>query len=163
MSKCVLLVAALLPAMLVGTTGLAQRPDSALVGDWSGTAQISVDWCLQRELAVRVTIGADGAVTGQVGDAMLRDGRIRTNRSRVARAMSLGTDWVIEAKLVGPIVRREAIERGTVRLPLNWTGSTLEGELATSGSYEAMRDDMVLAAKGLVLRRAGPTPTPTPR
>lgn len=150
-------------ALLAGPRASAQRPDSALVGEWSGTAHITVDWCLQRELAVRVRIHDDGTVQGQVGDATLRGARIRSNRTRIARAMGLGTDWVIEGHLSGPIILHEAVVRELVRLPLNWTGSTLDGELATNGSYEPRRDDQVLLASGLVLRRVGSAPTPTPR
>ncbi len=157
----IIVVAAL--AFLAGTPAFAQHPDAALVGEWNGVAHITSDWCLQKELGVRVRIRDDGTVEGQVGDATLRDGRLRSNRSVVARAMRLGTDWVIEGRLDGPIIRREAIVRDHVRLPLNWNGSTLEGELATSGSYEPMRDDMVLLASGLVLRRIGSAPILTPR
>jgi hypothetical protein len=157
------IIVAVAIALLTGPTASAQRPDAALVGEWNGVAHITSDWCLQRELGVRVRIREDGTVEGQIGDASLRDGRIRPNRSVVARAMRLGTDWVIEGYLNGPIILHEAIVRERVRLPLNWTGSALEGELATSGSYEPMRDDMVLLASGLVLRRAAGAPTPTPR
>jgi len=150
-------------AFLASVPVSAQRPDPTLVGEWTGVAHITSDWCLQRELAVRVRIRDDGTVDGQIGDATLRDGRIRSNRSVVARAMRLGTDWVIEGYLSGPIILHEAVVRERVRLPLNWTGSALDGELATSGSYEPMRDDMVLLASGLVLRRAAGAPTPTPR
>lgn len=150
-------------ALLAGPRASAQRPDAALVGEWSGSAHITSDWCLQREIGVHVRIHDDGTVQGQVGDAALRDARIRSNRSPVARAMGLGTDWVIEGHLNGPIILHEAVVRELVRLPLNWTGSALQGELATSGSYEPRRDDMVLLASGLVLRRVGSAPTLTPR
>lgn len=163
MSNRTLLVAASMLAALAAAPAIGQRPDSALVGEWSGVARISVDWTLQRELAVRVVIHDDGVVTGQIGDAELRNGRIRTNRSRILRALGHGTDWVIEGHLSGPIVRREAVERELIRLPLNWKGGTLEGELATNGSYEPMRDDMILTATGLVLRRVGGVPSPTAR
>jgi hypothetical protein len=151
--------AALLLALLPGVPAHAQQLDRALVGEWSGTARITVDWTTRRELPVRVTIRDDGTADGTIGDAQLRNGHIRTNRSVVARAMGLGTDYVIEGKLAGSIIQAEAIERATVRLPLNWTGSTLEGELATSGSLQARRGDMVLTASGLVLRRVGVAPT----
>lgn len=157
------LVVVLTLALLAAPRGLAQRPDPALAGEWSGTAHVTSDWCLQRELGVRVRIHDDGSVEGQVGDATLRDARIRSNRSRIARAMGLGTDWVIEGHLSGPIIAREAVVRDLVRLPLNWTGSTLQGELATSGSYEPMRDDLVVLASGLVLRRVAGAPSSTPR
>src|SRR6478672_4782832 len=103
------LVAVFAFAILAAPAALAQRPDAALVGEWNGVAHITSDWCLQRELDVRVRIRDDGTVQGQVGDATLRDGRLRSNRSAVARAMRLGTDWVIEGRLDGPVIRREAI------------------------------------------------------
>ena len=158
MSRTAFLTAALLLASLPAVPARAQQLDRALVGDWAGTARVTVDWTLRREIAVAVTIRDDGTVTGRIGDAQLRSGRIRTNRSVVARAMRLGTDYVIEGGLAGPIIHAEAINRASVRLPLNWSGSTLEGQLVTSGSYEPQRDDMVLTASGLVLRRAGSAP-----
>jgi len=163
MRKPLSIVIVIALAFLASVPVSAQRPDPTLVGEWTGVAHITSDWCLQRELAVRVRIRDDGTVDGQIGDATLRDGRIRSNRSVVARAMRLGTDWVIEGYLSGPIILHEAVVRERVRLPLNWTGSALDGELATNGSYEPMRDDMVLLASGLVLRRAAGAPTPTPR
>lgn len=163
MFKLPSLIVAVALALLAGPTASAQRPDAALVGEWNGVAHITSDWCRQRELAVRVRIREDGSVEGKVGDASLRDGRLRSNRTVIARAMRLGTDWVIEGYLSGPIILHEAIVREHVRLPLNWTGSSFEGELATSGSFEPRRGDMVLLASGLVLRRADGAPTPTPR
>lgn len=162
MSRTALRVIAILLAAFAPAWALAQPPTAAMAGDWAGTARITVDWTLRRELDVRVAIREDGSVSGMIGDAQLRDGRIRPNRSRVARAMGLGTDYVIQGRLAGSIIQAEAIARDVVRLTLNWTGSTLEGELVTSGSHELRRDDMVLTASGLVLRRAA-APLPTPR
>src|SRR5512139_2634300 len=109
MSRTAFLTAALLLASLPAVPARAQQLDRALVGDWSGTARVTVDWTLRREIAVAVTIREDGTVTGRIGDAQLRNGRIRTNRSVVARAMRLGTDYVIEGGLAGPIIHAEAI------------------------------------------------------
>lgn len=154
MPKPTALVVALLLSTLVHAPIGAQRPDSALVGEWSGVAQVAEDWVVQRALPVRVAIRADGSVSGTVGDAAL-SGSIRSNRSVIARAVGLGTDWVVEGALTGPLISREAIQRDRVRLPLDWTGTTLSGTLETSGSYERRRADTRLTAKGLVLRRGG--------
>lgn len=162
MSRTALRVIAILLAAYAQAPALAQLPTATMAGDWEGTARITVNWTLRRELDVRVAIREDGSVSGMVGDAQLRDGRMLPNRSRVARAMGLGTDYVIRGRLAGSIIHAETIERDAVRLTLNWTGSTLEGELVTSGSHELRRDDMVLTASGLVLRRAAAA-LPIPR
>lgn len=163
MSRTALRVIAILLAAYAPARALAQPPIAAMAGEWAGTARITADWTLRRELDVRVAIREDGSVSGMIGDAQLRDGRIRPNRSRVARAMGLGTDYVIQGRLDGSIIQAEAIARDAVRLPLNWTGGTLDGELVTSGSHEPRRPDVVLTASGLVLRRVAAAPLPTPR
>ena len=134
----------------------AQRPDSAMVGAWMGAAHINVDWTQQKELDVRVAIYADGTIAGSVGDAALVDARIHTNRSVLERALHLGSDYIIEAGLAGPIIRAEGIQRESVRLPINWNGSTFVGTISTSGTYDGGKDTMKLSATGLVLRRALP-------
>jgi len=134
----------------------AQRPDSAMVGAWSGMAHITVDWTQQKMLAVRVAIYADGSITGTVGDAALIDARMRTNRTVLERAARLGSDYIIEAELGGAIIRAEGIQRASVRIPLNWKDGVFSGSIATSGSYDGGRETMKLMASELVLRRALP-------
>lgn len=134
----------------------AQRPDSALVGTWEGTARISVDWTRQQQIAVRVSITRDGAVAGTIGDAGLNAGRIFDNRGALSRALRVGPQWVIEARLAGPLIRAEDIQRESVRISMAFNAGALEGALETNGTEEGGKEGMKLTASGLVLRRATP-------
>lgn len=134
----------------------AQRPDSAMVGVWSGSAHVTVDWTAQKTLGVRLAISADGAITGTVGDATLTDARMRTNRSVLQRAARLGSDYVIEATLTGPIVKADDVRRASVSIPVDWKDGTFTGSITTSGTYGGGKETMKLTANELVLRRALP-------
>ena len=142
--------------LLAGTPTAArpQRPDSAMVGTWAGSAQITVPWTVQRDLAVRVTIRDDGSVSGTIGDAQLVDGHFANARGIVSRALRIGREYSIDGKLSGMLIRSEAVQRATVRLSIDWKRQTFEGELQTSGNFDGTPVDLMLTAKGLVLRRA---------
>jgi propanediol utilization protein len=152
MRSAVSCAVALTIAALMGAPLVAQPADSAVVGSWSGEAQITVSWTAQRALGVRLDIKKDGSVTGTVGDAQLPDGRIYSE-SRIARAMRLARQYGISGRLNGCLVRPEGILRDRVRLSLDLSGQTLAGDLQTSGSYEGTPSDRMLTAKGLVLHR----------
>jgi hypothetical protein len=149
-------VVVLLSVALMATPLTAQRPDSAMVGAWTGVAHITVDWTQQKELGVRIAIYADGMITGTIGDAALVDARMHTNRSVLERALRLGSDYIIEAGLAGPIIRAEGIQRESVRIPINWNGTTFVGTISTSGTYDGGKESMKLTASDLILRRALP-------
>src|SRR4051812_27895315 len=93
---------------------LPHNVDPAMVGHWTGTGKIFVNWTNQRELPVDLTIREDGTVLGRVGDARLVDGRFHANRGWVGRTLHLKTDWIIDAKLDGPIVAVDSIVRERV-------------------------------------------------
>ncbi len=139
---------------LVALPAGAQRPDSAMVGAWSGSARITVDWTQQKTLGVRLAIYSDGSITGTVGDATLVDARMRTNRSALQRATHLGSDYIIEATLAGPILRVEDVRRSSVSIPVDWKGGSFIGSITTSGTYDGGKESMKLTASDLVLRRA---------
>lgn len=141
---------------LTGASAGAQRPDSSMVGPWSGSARITVDWTQQKTLGVRVAIHADGSITGMVGDAALVHARMRANRTVLERATGVGSDYVVEAGLGGPILRTDKIQRASVRIPLDWDGSAFTGSIATNGTYDGGRETMKLTATDLVLKRAMP-------
>jgi hypothetical protein len=65
-------VALALPAFVLR----GRLPDPAMIGTWSGDAQIIVNWTDQPSIHVRLEILADGSVSGKVGDAQLKNGRI---------------------------------------------------------------------------------------
>ncbi len=49
---------------------------SAMTGEFKGSAKIVVNWTKQKQLPVEVAIAEDGSVTGKVGDATLKEGRL---------------------------------------------------------------------------------------
>jgi hypothetical protein len=147
---------ALLTLAPAPTTALAQRPDSALVGTWTGSATITVPWTAQRQLAIRIIVAEDGKVTGNIGDAQLVGARLFSDRTALARALGLGRNYVVEGDLSGAIIRSEGVARSSVRMPLDLSGAELRGELQTSGSYEGPTSGLSLTASGIVLRKSGP-------
>ncbi len=131
----------------------SQRPDTAMIGAWGGTAHITVPWTAQRELPVRVTIRADGSVVGSVGDAQLVNARFFSARGPVSRALRLGHEYDIRGTLSGPLILSEGIRRESVCLSLDWKDRRFAGELKTSGTDEGSPDQLALVAKGIVLER----------
>lgn len=125
----------------------------SMSGVWCGSARIVVNWTVEKKLGVRLAIAPSGDVTGQIGDAQLVAGRLRTNRGPVGRMLNIKTDYIVVGKLQGPIITAERIARSSVKMPLNWTGSEFRGGVGTDGSAFGGKERMVFTAQGLVLRR----------
>lgn len=133
-----------------GSTG-AVAP--AMAGNWTGDARIVVSWATQKTLPVRLNIAPDGAVSGTIGDAVLRDGRLERNRTALGRMLHVKTDWIVRGTLEGDVVKAEGIHRDRVSVPLNWIDDHFEGGVNTSGSQFGGKDSMVLTAQRLRLER----------
>src|SRR5262245_14817657 len=88
--------------------------EPAMGGAWAGDAQIVVNWTTERSLRVRLDIAPDGTVSGTVGDATLRNGRLERNRTAIGRALRVKTDWIVRGSLDGHIIRTEGIRRDGV-------------------------------------------------
>jgi len=136
------------------TVGHGGLVTSSMVGHWEGNAQIVVSWCRQKTLHVNLDIKADGTVSGTIGDATLREGRLGPNRSWLGRRLNLATDYMIAGKLDGPIVAAEGITRERVKIPVNFNGTTYTGGVNTSGSNFGGKARMWLAAASLELKRS---------
>lgn len=149
-----LLLAALVIGSAIPVAAGAQRPDSALVGDWSGRADITVAWTAQRDLLIRLVVREDGSVAGTVGDAQLVGARIFSDRTALARALRLGREYVVEGALSGPILRAESVQRASVRMRLDLERGSMVGELQTSGAYEGPPSALAFTASGIVLRKS---------
>lgn len=131
----------------------AQVATPLMAGRWSGEAEIAVDWTQQRTLPVNIVIFANDMVTGTVGDAALSEGQIKRNRGWFSSIVHWKTDFVIDAKLTGPIIRGEHVERASVHMPLDWTDGRFEGGISTSGWIAGGPQAAVFAARRLVLHR----------
>ena len=133
-----------------GAPGL---PLPAMAGSWSGEARIVVNWTTEKTLRVKLNIAPDGRVTGTIGDAVLRDGSLESNRTAIGRALHIKTDWIVRGALDGDVVKTEGIRREGVMVPLNWVDDHFEGGVNTSGSHFGGKDTMSLAARDLRLDR----------
>ncbi len=49
------------------------------IGTWKGEGKIIVTWCEQKQLAFELQIDSDGNVSGKIGNAHIRHGKIRLN------------------------------------------------------------------------------------
>lgn len=126
-----------LPAAVVLTAAIIAVPVPAqsvpeLIGVWEGSAAVRSPSVTQG-LPVRLTILADGSVTGTVGEATLRNARIDRNRTLPARLFGLGTTWVLHGDLEGSMVSRDGLARENVRMALDLHDDLLAGDLNATG------------------------------
>ena len=150
-------ILATLSLMLATSTTLQAADDTvtnALVGHWQGSARIVVDWCKQQRLPVAIDIKSDGSVSGQIGDATLKNGRLSRNRGSIGRKLNLATDYIIKGDLTGPIVSTEGISRSSVSIPFDLTNKTLVGGVHTSGTKFGGKKGGILSAASLNLNNA---------
>jgi hypothetical protein len=144
---------ALVTLLLVGLTatlGACRKapvaPPPAMVGHWEGKAEVAVNWCNAKELAVSFTIAANGSVTGKVGDATLKKGHIYPNPGKQPQGLMLQTKYVIEAGLDGPLVAAEKITRDEICIPVEVTkDGQLAGAFLTSGTEIGGKEDKVFS------------------
>ena len=141
------------PGMVASDRDARPLEDSAMTGNWTGTATIVVNWTKQRQLTVDLVIARDGTVTGRVGDATLSAARLLPNRGWLGRTLNLATDWIIAGDLTGDIIAAESVHRTRVKIPLNWRDGRFTGGINTSGSKLGGKKDMILAAGWLNLQR----------
>lgn len=128
-----------------------KRFPAEMTGTFSGSAKIVVNWTKQRNLPVKLTINADRSVSGKIGDAVLKNGRLKKNRGAIGRKLNIKTDHIITGDLSGPIIAAEKITREGVSVPLNFKQGTYTGGLHTSGGKTGGREKMKLSASNLKL------------
>ena len=117
---------------------------AALVGTWRGDARIANARLAPCAPEVRITIAGDGTVQGMVGEARLVDGRLTRNRSALGRAMRVKTDWIVDARLDGPLLSAESVTRERVRIPFDVEGDSLQGGFHAMGGGDRVSAVVVL-------------------
>ena len=124
-----------LAATLVACKKAPVAPPASMVGHWEGKAEVAVNWCSAKELAVSVMINGNGSVAGKFGDATLKEAHIYPNPGRPPEGNTVQNKYVIEAELEGPLVAAEAIQRPDICIPVEMTrDGRLAGAFMTSGS-----------------------------
>ena len=136
-----------LAVTLVACKKTAVAPPASMVGHWEGKAEVAVNWCNAKELAVSLTINQDGTVAGKVGDATLKDGHIYPNPGKPPKGFTLQTNFVVEAALDGPLVAAEGIKRDEICIPVDVNkDGQLAGAFLTSGTEYGDNDEKVFSA-----------------
>lgn len=128
----------ILPLLLAGAAPPEESPApralaAGIVGTWEGHAAVRSPSVPPAGIPVTLTIAADLRVTGTVGDAVLKEGRFRENRGPVGRLFRLGTEFMIEGTLEGPLVGKDGVVRQRVRMPVDMVGEELRGDLNATG------------------------------
>jgi hypothetical protein len=116
------------------------------VGRWEGQGREIVSWSNKDYIVVDLDIRPDGTVTGIIGDAFLRDARIRPNRGSIGRRFDWWTDWIVEGRLEGAVVISEGIVREGVKIPFSLEGGRMRGSVHTSGWHIGGKKTMVFTA-----------------
>ena len=115
-----------------------------IAGTWEGSGTIVVSWCTQDTLAFHLVITTDGDINGSIGDAIITSAELNNNH--------LGeNDYLIVAKLKGPLIECEGITRSIMRIGLKRNGEVLEGSFQTSGKLFGKKEDGILSGTNLVL------------
>ena len=127
-----------------------------MVGYWEDNAHIIVNWTQQTNLPVAIDIAADGTVTGNIGDATLKKGRLRLNRGWLGRKLNLATDYIIQGDLDGPLIAAEGIKRSGVNMPMNFTDGVFRGCVHTTGWEIGGKKHMILTAGFHLKKVEGP-------
>jgi hypothetical protein len=146
-----ILLAAPLAASLPAGAKPAPFPPADIIGEWQGDGKVVVTWCKRERVAIHLYIRADGKVSGTVGDALVSDGFLRKNNWFLDWMGN--PEYVIEAKLTGPIVAEEDIRRESIELLLDLDGHELLGDFRTSGTKTGGKASMILTVEDIRLSR----------
>ena len=121
------------------------------IGIWKGEGKIIVAWCEQKKLSFELQIDMDGNVSGKIGNALIRHGKIRLNNI-VYRWLG-NHKYIIDAMLSSFLVEKEKIKRETIRIFLDFERPFLLGGFHTSGNKIGGKEKMVFSGTNLKLQR----------
>ncbi len=133
-------------------------PPDMLLGDWAGTSVFSGVEQDRIELPVRLTVHADGRVTGSIGDAQLQAGELWCNRSRLGRMIAVRTDFGLSGVLEGGLGVDADQLIDNLRALLDFDGDQITGEFCAWHSTDAQQQPpptQRMWARNTTLQRVG--------
>ena len=119
------------------------------VRTWKGESRVIVAWCEQKQLSFELQIDMNGNVSGKIGDALIRHGKIRLNNI-VYRWLG-NRKYIIDAKLSNYLIEREKIKRESIRVFLDFDKPFLVGGFHTSGRKFGGKEKMILSGTSVKL------------
>lgn len=84
---------------------------------------------------IEIWISSDGKVTGNIGNAVLKDCKIIKNRGAFGRFLNLKTDYQIIGKLEGKINPKDVRDFRKVSMPFNMKNNAMEGSIFESSGF----------------------------
>ncbi len=147
------IVIVFLSTLIVSLADKTDGPTKSMIGDWKGSARIIVTWCRQNNLPLQLRIRENGTVTGSVGDATLKMGKLKRNRGWLGRKLKVKTDYIITGTLEGSIIAAEGIRRSRVKMPVNFDGKEFTGGFGTNGRKFGGKKSGELRAASLILKK----------
>ena len=125
-------------------------PNEEFAGTWKGEGRVIVAWCEQKQLSFELQIDMGGNVSGKIGDAQIRHGKIRLNNI-VYRWLG-NRKYIIDAKLLNYLIEKEKIKRESIRIFLDFEKPFFVGGFHTSGSKFGGKGKMILSGTGVKLQ-----------
>lgn len=119
------------------------------IGTWKGEGRIIVTWSKQKQLSFVLQIDKHGNVRGNIGNALIQDGKIRLNN--IFYRWLGNRNYIIDAKLTNYLVESEKIKRESIRIFLDYENNSLVGGFHTSGSKFGGKEKMILSGTGIKL------------
>ena len=153
-TKIVLILTTILTFSLLSVAQASSSQDSTVIrsgGRLVGKGRVIVTWCKQGSISFDLTIEKDGTVSGKVGDATIKNGRLR-KRSFLMRWLG-NREYAIWADLDGFIVEAEHIRRKSIILMLDFKDGRIKGAMNTSGSQFGGKNKMFMTVVDITLKR----------
>ena len=119
------------------------------IGTWKGEGKIIVTWCEQKQLAFEFQIDSDGNVSGKIGNAHIRHGKIRLNN--IFYRWLGNKKYIIDTKLSNCLIEKEKIKRESIRIFLDFQKPFLTGGFHTSGSKFGGKEKMIVSGNSVKL------------
>ncbi len=113
------------------------------IGTWKGEGTIIVAWSKQKKISFELQIDKNGNVSGNIGNAYIRQGRIKLNKI-IYRWLG-NSDYIIDAKLSNYLIKKEEIKRESIRIFLDFKQTFYTGNFHTSGSKFGGKNKMILS------------------
>lgn len=125
--------------------GSEWRPPDFVAGTWTGRAEVFApfkkgtypskhpeDW-----IDIRVNIGEDGRVDGQIGGAKLTGCHVKKNRGWLGRLLNIKSDYIIRDGVIeGRVVPEDEVTQREFTVPFNIVDGQLKGGVMVVKRWE---------------------------
>ncbi|MBN2828784.1 MAG: hypothetical protein JXR56_00520 [Candidatus Cloacimonetes bacterium] len=141
----------LMLVLIVGSTILfAVKPlPKSLFGEWRGEelrSFVKTVASANQTVDISLSINPDGTVEGTVGDAVLKNCRVKRNRGQLGRMLNFKTDYIIFGGTIeGAVMIGDKVTKRHFTLPFNLDRDNITGSVMVI--YKAKYPDPLITVK----------------